>query len=72
METIKSESHSLEYICEGCERADESVDFKCLVYARPPSYYVRQGCCPFNMPKRIPKKLGRVRVGQKKTKRVRG
>ena len=68
MEDILTDNN-LEYMCHGCDRADETVDFKCLVYAQPPSYYVRQGCCPFNMPKIIPKRIGHARVGQQKQKK---
>lgn len=56
-----------EYMCEGCERL--SPDFACLVYAAPPSYYIRHGCCPFNMPKRKATSKRRVRVGQQKQKK---
>jgi hypothetical protein len=68
LESAKAlDSGNLEYICEGCDRAD-TTEYTCGVYAKPPSMYVRGGCCPFNRPKTVTKK-GRVRVGQQKTNR---
>ena len=59
---------NVEYICEGCERVQEELT--CGVYASPPPYYIRHGCCPFNMPKRTATKKRRVRVGQQKQRKV--
>jgi hypothetical protein len=60
----KANGGNLEYICEGCDRAD-TTEYRCGVYAVPPSMYVRGGCCPFNKPSTTKKKV-RVRVGQQK------
>lgn len=60
-------SSNLDYMCEGCEKADMTL-FKCTVYNELPSYYVRRGCCPFNQETKQPTKR-KVRVGQQKQKR---
>ena len=70
MEDILTDNN-LEYMCHGYDHADETFNYKCLVYLQPPSCYVRQQCCPFNMPRAIPKRDGRVRVGQQKQKKKR-
>jgi hypothetical protein len=57
---------NLEYLCEGCEQTKQET-LSCGVYADVPPYYIRHGCCPFNMPKRQVVKVVR-RVGQGKTK----
>jgi hypothetical protein len=71
MDAAKAEAlvngSNLEYICEGCDRAD-TTNYRCTVYVKPPSMYVRGGCCPFNKPTTTKKKV-RVRVGQQKTNR---
>jgi hypothetical protein len=64
---VVTPAENLEYICEGCPRAD-TTEYTCGVYAEPPSIYVRGGCCPFNKPSTTRKKV-RVRVGQQKQRR---
>lgn len=62
-----------EYICEGCKKVatvQDSVLYECTVYAQVPPYYIRHGCCPFNMPKAKTLKY-KVRVGQQKQRKVR-
>lgn len=65
----------MEKICDIQEGRDEVcerfVDGKCNTYAAPPSFYVRGGKCPFNMPI-VKTAKSRRRVGQQKTKRVAG
>lgn len=58
---------NLEYICEGCPKADTNW-YTCTVYREPPSMYVRHGCCPFNRQVKT-KTQGRKRVGQQKQRR---
>ena len=54
----------LEYICEGCCKADMKR-FMCTVYEKPPGMFVGFRCCPFN--RRVTtKKREKIRVGQQK------
>lgn len=57
--------NNLEYICEGCSKAN-MITFGCTMYAEPPSYYVRQGCCAHN--RVVKEKKAFVRTGQQKQK----
>lgn len=59
---MSKENSKHEYICQGCDRMTD--EYECKVYAYVPSYYIRQGCCYFNRPKVVAKKV--VTKGQTK------
>lgn len=44
-------------MCVGCNKYLEGL---CTIYPMPPSFYVRQGACPFNPPKAEAVKKGFV------------
>jgi hypothetical protein len=58
---------NLEYMCEGCKKANMET-YRCEVYAAPPPYYLKHKCCPFNREEKVKPKR-KVRVGQQKQKR---
>ena len=53
-------------LCEGCLKVNED---KCSVYPKP-SMWAAKGGCPVKTNVVVEVKKGRVRVGQKKSKRV--
>lgn len=54
---------NLEYMCEGCKRADMN-EYRCTAYSSPPSPWVKAQCCPHNRHVKTAKE--KQRVGQQK------
>ena len=66
---MKTQIGDLEYMCDGCKKADMET-LSCTAYAEPPIMFALKQHCPLNT-NLCKKATARRRVGQQKQKRKR-